>query len=874
MMRLQLLLLLLVSALLALQLAGQDLPANISANLELIESGSYLIPLDNEKQSTMLNDPLYNVDYSGFNLAAYGLIHGFLQNDVPVQWVIRTGKLKDEIDASVLSHQKYPTEEATQVWDYRSSFFVVKASDIAASYDCLTVEAPGVDQIIFQFGSDVAVYESDEDMMMDVRYTLQREPIIAALSDGPTDGEPHYTLLDEAKIPYELLSSQEFFQEYSCYTFISQPHLGFINNNQYINSLSDFLDNGGNFLAHCISVRTFEEAGEYLTTNGLDLASGDNGGGVDNQTYNESFFDMPIMQYEGDILPSLTGQLSSFELDNGSAWLPNSYVCINNQDDDYVLAAGDVNGAQLGGNVFYIGGHEINSECFEEYLSDQNPDPIGDDFAKIQQFKRTYLNAAFVPADVNYICAGNNKCACPGDSVLLGCAGLPTDGSVQYTWLPGNGLSCTDCPNPMAAPITTTTYSLSSSDNCSSSDVTVYVIDAVGTTVVSGGGTHCGQGVELEITVDFLPPNIALETILFNDGIAVDTLAISEASSSITVFDVGTYTVQHLNDFSCSSDYQGAPVVNSLPELTIDLGADIEICSGESHVFTLNIDPTATIIWEGGAQGQTFETDVEGEYWVYVQLDGCEASDTVELSLLPNPQLDLGPDQLKCGEDSIVLDAGREEVIWQDGSTGQFYQVTEAGTYSVTTEEGLCAADDSVVVSSLPEPPLPNLGPDLTFCRMVTANIGVNAPGDFDYLWNTGATTPIITVNASGTYWLEVSNECGSKFDSLSITTEMGDVGEDIYILPDAFSPNGDQLNDVFRPFPLVEEVPLNFRFQIYNRWGNLLFESSDPAVGWEGFDGSSSGPVGVFLWMVDAEFEFCGEKETYFSYGNVTLIR
>lgn len=87
--------------------------------------------------------------------------------------------------------------------------------------------------------------------------------------------------------------------------------------------------------------------------------------------------------------------------------------------------------------------------------------------------------------------------------------------------------------------------------------------------------------------------------------------------------------------------------------------------------------------------------------------------------------------------------------------------------------------------------------------------------------------------------------------------------------LPNAFSPNNDGNNDLLRPF--VGEDVLNFTITIYDRWGNLVLQTSDPAVKWDGTFNNRPLNTGVFAYVIDITY-LTGLKET--KSGNITLIR
>ncbi len=198
----------------------------------------------------------------------------------------------------------------------------------------------------------------------------------------------------------------------------------------------------------------------------------------------------------------------------------------------------------------------------------------------------------------------------------------------------------------------------------------------------------------------------------------------------------------------------------------------------------------------------------------------------------------------------------------------------QAGIYPVTLNalNRVCPATqfaDTIIVQALPAV---YLGADSSLCwqgqPIVLENKSVLAAGTYRYLWNTGATTPGITALNHGTYWLKVTS------DSLGCTnTETIDVAKDCYIdIPNAFTPNGDGYNDYFFPRRLLSASLSQFTMQIYNRWGQVVFESHSPnSRGWDGRLNDNMLPQGVYVYRITAHFQ--KDQPLYFE-GNVTLIR
>jgi gliding motility-associated-like protein len=135
------------------------------------------------------------------------------------------------------------------------------------------------------------------------------------------------------------------------------------------------------------------------------------------------------------------------------------------------------------------------------------------------------------------------------------------------------------------------------------------------------------------------------------------------------------------------------------------------------------------------------------------------------------------------------------------------------------------------------------------------------------YRWSCGGTTPAITISQAGLYWLEVldRNNCKGR-DSIVVAPKQCMSG---FYIPTAFTPNGDGKNEVFRPM-LFGNV-MQYRFTIYNRWGQIVFYTTDTNKGWNGKVAGIPQDANVFVWTCTYQF---GEQTVQMEKGTVTVIK
>ena len=166
-----------------------------------------------------------------------------------------------------------------------------------------------------------------------------------------------------------------------------------------------------------------------------------------------------------------------------------------------------------------------------------------------------------------------------------------------------------------------------------------------------------------------------------------------------------------------------------------------------------------------------------------------------------------------------------------------------------------------------PPAPIPSVSPvDTTKCDYSTIGI-IGENGFPKYLWSNGDTTPTIAVIDPGTYTLQITDANGCKASQSAVITDSS-CPQYVY-LPNAFTPNNDGRNDIFRPvFAGAASV---FRFAVYDRWGRQMFETTNPSVGWDGTSGGKEQPAGVFVWVCVYKLY---EQPEHIQRGTVMLIR
>jgi len=111
--------------------------------------------------------------------------------------------------------------------------------------------------------------------------------------------------------------------------------------------------------------------------------------------------------------------------------------------------------------------------------------------------------------------------------------------------------------------------------------------------------------------------------------------------------------------------------------------------------------------------------------------------------------------------------------------------------------------------------------------------------------WQDGSTAPDYTVTQPGLYSLRAANGCGSVQDEVIINRGLCKV-----FVPTAFTPNGDGKNDLFKI--LGTENISSLHLKIFNRWGEIVFETRDKAKGWDGRHKGVPAPLGNYVYLLE----------------------
>ena len=385
----------------------------------------------------------------------------------------------------------------------------------------------------------------------------------------------------------------------------------------------------------------------------------------------------------------------------------------------------------------------------------------------------------------------------------------------------------------------------------------------------------------------------------------------STASNVVSPSSTTVYSVFATDANGCVSSTVSS-VVNVLPPIDVLAFSNQAICPGEtasiSAIASGGNGGPYTYSWNQGV-GSGSNQSVSPAFtttYVVTASDGCESpSDTasvvITVNSVPNPDFIVDttdlcmPGTFNFTEINEVNSNPNYTCLWNfgDGNVSSSCvnvsnEYVLPGCYDVT----LTVTSDSNCVNSITYPqlvcvhdfptsnfvfgpqPTTFVSPEITFENTSSSN-------SYSYYWTFGANgelgdttaiNPIFTFPNTGPGTYEVCLVATTVYNC-SDTTCQNVVIDDEYLIyvPNAFTPDGDGVNDVFLP-KLQGIDPLSYNLQIFDRWGELIFESHHKEYGWDGTYQNVLSKTDVYVWKLEVKDAVSGELKTY--YGHVSLLK
>ena len=349
---------------------------------------------------------------------------------------------------------------------------------------------------------------------------------------------------------------------------------------------------------------------------------------------------------------------------------------------------------------------------------------------------------------------GSDKTFCfPASTTLI--ASNPADTiPTTYKWTPFGQTS------PVITAATPDTFCVTKTNECGAANDCIIISKSPKPSVDLGRDTSICNGRPITLNAG-------------TSGTAYYWSPGGQTTQTIQVSTPGTYSVRVFNSCGFDDDTIQVSLVAAPP--LVNLGADLLLCNASDFPHTLDAgNPGSNYYWSTRDSTQTISITKGGNYFVTVT-NGCgQDRDTITITAPPSLGLDLGPDTVLCSPASITLNAGNAGAtyLWSPGGqTTQTRTVSNtSGNYSVTVTNACGTASDNINITFQSGLPVVSLGANRTICPGTPTTLDAGSAPNQTYHWSTGASTSSITVLTAGTYWVDVTNKCGTTRATVTLS--------------------------------------------------------------------------------------------------------
>jgi len=413
--------------------------------------------------------------------------------------------------------------------------------------------------------------------------------------------------------------------------------------------------------------------------------------------------------------------------------------------------------------------------------------------------------------------------------------------------------------------------------------MTVKVVGLCDSIKLTGSNKVCSRSDTLAYTI-YKSPNCTQQYNIQVDNAYVDIVSQAPSTLKLVFKKDGNTTIKAVYPNNCKIVADSLNVAIKFSPSSVNLGSDLITCVDTS--LLLNAGPGfVSYLWQDGSTDSTFIAKSAGIYTVVAQnLCGAQLRDTLSFMKSVVTPFTVSPlSATLCKGDSIQFKAnGGTSYLWspatnfsKPNTSSPKALIDASQDFQVYISDSICKRDTTFI---LPVVASPNA--NITVAKSNDVNCGNDsailiANGGVSYVWspdlyvarnNGNKLTVKPFQNTTYTVRGKDASGCVGKD---SVTVYFFKEGHQKLFMPTAFTPNGDGLNDVFRPTFIGPSADYDFR--IYNRWGQLVFRSKVPGVGWDGTTNGTPQKTDVYVFYLTAEGGCDGK---FVQKGTFTLIR
>ncbi len=440
---------------------------------------------------------------------------------------------------------------------------------------------------------------------------------------------------------------------------------------------------------------------------------------------------------------------------------------------------------------------------------------------------------------------------CPGETITI----TPGIEDVDYSWQDGS----TDSSFVIHA---AQTIMLNISNACGIARDTLNIFTST-------------DGPDVDLGTDILA--CEGETVMINSNISGVNYLWQDGStgSSFLADATGLYSVTVSNSCGMDMDTVEVDIHGMAPDP--DLGADTLICEGNMLTLVSNADAETTTTWQDGSDLSVYVVNSPGTYTLHQQNRCGEKLDSISVAYQSLPvQVDLGPDTTLCPGESVLLmgPVTQDTYQWQNGSQGQTFLAEQEGMYTLSIRNMCGTNGDSVIVNFDDRIPQFPSGDTFKLCQGDSLTLDVVQTFPVTYSWNTNSTLPVITVITPGVYSVSIITDCVEMSHDFTVDIKLDCAATNKIFIPNIFSPNDDEINDVFGLFPNQQMDIISIDGSIFDRWGNLIFHSDGIPFIWNGRFSDEIMIPGVYVYIFVVQYKVNTQVIQERFTGDVTLVK
>lgn len=439
---------------------------------------------------------------------------------------------------------------------------------------------------------------------------------------------------------------------------------------------------------------------------------------------------------------------------------------------------------------------------------------------------------------------------CPGANVQL-----EASGGLFYEWLPAEGLNDASIANPIATVYETTLFQVVVSDSCGSDTLEVLVevfeadLQIIADTIMCRGDT--------------IPVNINLSNVqqiewtpaeVFSNASGVPTSIFPYNSVTISMSGITIDGCEVLGELYIQVDTL-EPVIDLPDTLRICRGSSVQVTAGGANTYEWSPDFQIS-----ATTGATVTVSPNNSMTYYVLgFNACGSTpDSIYIEVIQV--------YAQAGNDTIIC-PGQQAFLWASGGVSyewtpsQYVYPQNSATVTAepelptrfiawVTDENGCTDTAGVFVDLFP-PAFVQTSPDYYGFIGDPITISANGVGSGSYSWSPPEYLSCVNCQVTNAYPTQTITY------TVTFINENGCIARDVVTIhfdgiiyvPNTFTPDGNSFNNIFKPEGgnIVE-----FNMIIFNRWGELIFESNNFDIGWDGTYGGKPSPDGTYIWVIE----------------------